>query len=328
LERNGEIYWNRLHQIQNIQICIEHNCFLEDCINVNHDQKKYPLFFPSIKSCPIRKPRYNESENLLTIAKSCVKILFNEYQINFDYISRARRLGYGFGNRVKQIEIENDFNEFYSESYFSPIEYSQLLFIKYKITNPYRHILLDYFFSTKERQDIVAPFYKKKFWDKGFFGQGPWACINPKCKFFGKMTITEPEFNYDGKSNRTVGLFTCSCGSMYTMSFMVKENNVIKTNIKKIRESKRGIKLVKSNDYKEKQEVWQKEWAILKSAKKTTSEQKRRLYYLSARLKSTDPDWKSKIAASVKKIDDAKAKERKLILKKKQIQLVQVQNPV
>jgi len=319
-EQYGEIYWNLFHQIPDIQLCIDHNCFLEDCINTSHSQKKYPFFLPQIDDCPVKKPRYNTNDILLALAKSCVNVVSNDYTIDFDYTSRARELGYSLGNRVDQIAFENDFNEYYPKEIFGGIEYSPLLFIRYKITNPYRHIMLDYFLlRRKEKRGTIVPSNKVKFWDKEYFGNGPWDCIDPKCR----KKIKKPEFNYDGKARRTIGLFSCSCDSRYSMSYLIERDKITKTNVRKIRKSKIGSKPKKAPMHVGKElKTMRKEWLELKSKGKLTSEGRRRLYYLSARLKTIDKDWVSSVSSKIKQIKNDNGLKMKASSIEKQIHLV------
>jgi hypothetical protein len=286
---------------------------LEDCYNPSA-RTKYPFYIPNIENCPAEKPKYNTSEILLALGKLCVQVLNGCHKISFDYSHRAQALGYSQGAKMNQILIEKDFNHFYSEKFFSKKEYSPLLFIKHKITNPYRHIMLDYFLSSKmQKTGIVAKTIKLPFWDKYLFGSGPWPCINPLCKEFGKNLIANPDFKYDSKSKRTVGLFYCSCGTTYTKSFAVKDGIIIKTNLKIRKKTVRGIKLKDSKDIsKNELSALQEEWIQLKSELSLTNNDKRKLYALTTRLNRINRDWVSDQKIKIKNFKDAETKNKKI----------------
>lgn len=315
LRNYGEIYWNRLHQIPEIQICVKHNCFLEDCDKSNNSEliRKYPIYIPTIEICPIREPRYNGSELLLSLGKSCVNILNVESPINFEYASRVKAKGYvfGHGNNVDRISIEKAFNELYSEEIFSGIEYTSLLFNRYKITNPYKHVMFDYLLSSLNIKPGKTPeLIKTKFWDKKYFGNGPWICINKSCKVHKRNKVNISKFNYDAKAKKTIGYLSCVCGTSYSMSFLIEDNKIKTTFIRKVfKPIAKSLNKPAINVIKKQLHTLREECFKLKTKQQLTADERRRVAYLSRLLKKSDTNWYDKISQRAKQIQLKNVKE-------------------
>ena len=232
LEKYGEIFWNRNHQIPGIGICVEHDCFLEDIIQDNSTYTKYPLYMPMVKYCPIKEARINSSESIRLVARNCISILGDQHHVDLDYLNRAKNLGYAKYGKIDHKSIERDFNSFYQDNHFLNIRYSKKQLALEKKSTPYRIIMMDCFLKSKSQTNYQSPRERVEFWDQHFFGDGPWNCANPKCKWYSKPGIKNAKFFYDNKKQRTIGYFLCNCRMNYNKSFAIESGSIVKVLIK------------------------------------------------------------------------------------------------
>lgn len=81
-----------------------------------------------------------------------------------------------------------------------------------KTFHPLRHLLLMQFLDLtldKVFNDNIE--YKP-------FGEAPWPCLNGGAEHYLQPVIDNLKITYDGKSKKTIGTFTCSCGFVYSRS--------------------------------------------------------------------------------------------------------------
>jgi len=158
MEEFGELFFNRFHQIPEIRVCQKHRCYLNECILEPLAPLKYRFFRPTKECCPISTIAYCDSTVTLDLAKFHTRIAEGTYKIDFDYVKRARELGYSKGSRVNQVKIAYDYNRFFSQTISHFPRYSNLIFEQEEISDSYRHLLLDYFFFVKSENGIPADY--------------------------------------------------------------------------------------------------------------------------------------------------------------------------
>lgn len=292
LTKNEELYWNRLHQIPDIKICTSHYCYLEEAVNPEYSEgnRKFPLIVPDEKSCPINVPRSCSSKEIIELAELMIRILKGEYSIQNNYNQRAKNLGFASGRFLDRDKIGNEYSKFYKNINVPYPTLNINVFLDNKVWNPTRHLLLDYFLNrfTPQGQPIKVEHYK--FWDKSYFGNGPWNCLNASCKHFGKPSIKVGIFRYDSKSRRTIGSFSCSCGTTYLMSFLIVANKIEKTRIRILKGSRQSEVKPKNFNLKKRNEQ-RKQWLDLAQLDTKTQIQKRAFYRFSKWLENNDPKW-------------------------------------
>lgn len=224
----GEFYFDRLHQIPSILVCTKHKCYLQKATIEPEDGLKHPHCKPTLKSCPIERVEYCKMPMVVEIAKICAAIAEGTYKIDFDYKKRARKLGYILGKYVDQSSIRSDYNKFFYGQIASSHPYNRFLFMPEKFSNPYRHILFDFFLSEREKEGLVHGQAKATTFDRIYFGNGPWKCINKICEWYDKDTIHAVSFNYSRKVKRTIGRFKCSCGVEYSRCYVIKNGTMVR----------------------------------------------------------------------------------------------------
>lgn len=287
LEKYGELYWNRNHQIPGIGICVEHKCFLEEIVPDESTYRKYPLYLPTTRNCPVKEARISRSLSIELVARNCIEILRGNKQVDFNYSDRIKRLNYTIQNNVDHRSIERDFNKFYSDEHFLGMHYD-IRFISQPgaRTNPYLNVMIDAFISHFSSRE------KERFWDKHFFGEGPWTCVNSKCKGYFKPRIANVKFNFDYKYRRTIGYFKCDCGVRFNKCFTVNEGTITSTHIMILHRERLNVSQTGTSNAQIHNLINKRaEWLRLKYLPKKTVAEYYRNKALSKWLKGFDSLW-------------------------------------
>ncbi|MFN7488829.1 MAG: TnsD family Tn7-like transposition protein [Chryseotalea sp.] len=225
LQKYSTPYWKRIHQIPGVELCIEHNCFLE---RPNIPKLKYvrqvSSHFPSLEIISSRRPRINHSTNYYNINLIVKQLLEERIVIDLDFNNRIRFSDFFSGGKVKNLNLQSAFNSFYSELRILPEFKSE------NITSDFisgRHgkksymtkLALDYFFKNYKPIQLVCN-ERTPFWDRHLFGNGPWNCLNVLCTHYNSNVILTANFRYEELNGKTIGHFDCPiCNSSYSKSF-------------------------------------------------------------------------------------------------------------
>lgn len=230
IERYGEPYIHREHQLQGIDICAHHELRL----------KKYPVDFSMqsrIEFVRFEAKRisfsvlqevesYEYFETEVQLAKMAYQLLhitkLSREIINQKYHSLLREHNLvTVSNRVRQAELYQAFHSKLPtgllEKYDSAInvadEYNWLKVItrnSIRHVHPIRHLLFFYYLDL----DVPQLFLVKE--NQGPFGKGPWPCLNKAAIHYKKHVISRVTVTRDFKSNASIGTFNCSCGFIYS----------------------------------------------------------------------------------------------------------------
>lgn len=231
IERFGEPYIHREHQLQGINVCAHHSLHL----------KKYPIDFTM--SSRIEFIRFEQKKMDLSVlqgvqekysdlevqlARMAYKLLkvniskFSREKIVNKYRALLRERGYiTTANHVRQQDlhkdflrkIPNDFLEKYESFLDTDDEYNWLKVLTRNINrhvHPIRHL---YFLCFLEQD--VERFLEEVTEDQGSFGSGPWPCLNKAANHYKRLVIEKVTVTRDYKSNAPIGTFECSCGFVY-----------------------------------------------------------------------------------------------------------------
>lgn len=229
----GQAYWHRIHQIPGIQICPEHQCLLREYQPTLEEMRgrKYYMLRPAMISQSLSEVRANACTSMLVVAREFEKILRGNTKFDVNGINYAPSLlqkGYYDKNRLRRTELCNQFQEFYrhtsnplvktlvSECY----HWVGTLVIKpQSVFNPHQHILFNQFISSLK--PLVFPRLEHP------FGNGPWPCFNKVSNHYLKPVVISMNHHINKTNGRVVGVFTCSCGMIYSKSFTRKKKKVV-----------------------------------------------------------------------------------------------------
>ncbi|QOY37725.1 TnsD family Tn7-like transposition protein [Anaerobacillus isosaccharinicus] len=231
IERFGEPYIHREHQLQGINVCAHHSLHL----------KKYPIDFTmssriefirfeqsKMDLSALQSVQANYSDLEVQLAQMAYKLLkvniskYSRENIVKKYRALLRERGYiTTANQVRQQELHKDFlrkipNNFL-EKYDSFLdiddEYNWLKVLTRNIkrhVHPIRHL---YFLCFLEQD--VKRFLEEVTEDQGPFGSGPWPCLNKAANHYKRPVIEKVTVTRDYKSKAPIGTFECSCGFVY-----------------------------------------------------------------------------------------------------------------
>lgn len=230
IEKYGEIYVNRIHQLPGVLVCSEHNNIL---CNMN--------IIPGLKLSPkYLLPKFNQTElEDIYVPESIIKelILFEldvRYilsigtQLNRDnlkekYLELLKLKGLAFP-RLKQIKnIQEQIKKTYSKEF---LEYFNLRFDN---SRKWISDILRNNKSYNEERDYIETIIVmrtlagsvKEFFEinKEYkpFGDGPWVCMNPFCEGFGVRSIGEINTGIHRNTGLLYGEVKCVCGFTYRL---------------------------------------------------------------------------------------------------------------
>lgn len=230
IEKYGEPYIHREHQLQGVLICPHEG----------EELKKYPI--DKTNSSNIEFIRLDEK---LLDLKSTRKIEGRYYEILYKLSKDAyfllqtdlhniskndlleKYMNYLFvrglatsGMRVKSRELYEEFISFYGMEFLDMMECSidydnghnwfRKLTSNSKTVHPIRNLLFINFLNA----DIYSFFHgiKKQY---NPFGKGPWACLNKISDHYKKDVVNNLKITYDGHPG-PVGTFSCKCGFVHS----------------------------------------------------------------------------------------------------------------
>ncbi|SHJ75177.1 TniQ protein [Clostridium cavendishii DSM 21758] len=232
IEKYGEVYIHREHQLQGVFICPHDGAELKqysvDKTNSSRIEfirlNKNLLEFRNIQI--INNKQYDK---LYKLAKDAYYLLEHD----LSKISKERLLDkykdilYAKAlttttKRVKQQDLYEEFIAFYGKEFLDLMEsnidnddeYNWLRVITRNLkrtVHPIRHLLLinfldgdiEHFFSSFK--DEFKP-----------FGKGPWPCLNKASNQYRRNVVTDLKITEDYKTRVPVGTFKCECGFIYS----------------------------------------------------------------------------------------------------------------
>ncbi|WP_052255581.1 TnsD family Tn7-like transposition protein [Salinicoccus sp. YB14-2] len=231
IEKYGETYIHREHQLQGIDLCAHHYLRL----------KKYPIDltkqsriefirfeekqmdFSTLQE--VAQPNYFDIQ--VELARMTNQLLNSEIELfsredvfqKYRLLLRERNL-ITTSNHVRQKELfvnfQAKFPKGFLEKYESALneedEYNWLKVLTRNMkrhVHPFRHLLFLYFLD----QNIESFLQVRE--DAGPFGKGPWPCLNKAANHYKQLVINDVTITRDYKSVNPIGTFECSCGFIY-----------------------------------------------------------------------------------------------------------------
>ncbi|KZL93249.1 TnsD family Tn7-like transposition protein [Clostridium magnum] len=229
VQKFGEAYVHRLHQVEGILTCPTHKCFLNTY--KIHQNKVSRLQFITFHTDILEFDRCNFIDNSLSIlteiSNGMSYLLKNELD-NFDqnkihhlYIQLLRNKGLVTNSqRIEQRKLYEKFISYYGIDILKLLkclpdsgnEYNWLKVITRKpkrVVNPLRQVLFMIFLVQSVEEFFKIPnnfnISRKKF-----------PCLNPVCDKYKKYVINRYNIKKDCKTNDEIGTFYCKCGFVYS----------------------------------------------------------------------------------------------------------------
>lgn len=224
IETVGEAWWNRLHQLQGVNICSTHYVCLHKVVLTGR-KKLLPLSV-HINKKEIDEIKYVSKDSMhVKIAKEIEWLVLNHgktsyFSLHQQYKERLKAKGlFSYEGEVfRTRKISKLFVDFYSNGFlemFNSVVKTEnsrnwiANLINKKRTHPLRHVLFIVFLTES----------LEEFFQRGFiylpFGQGPWKCLNPVATHKDSFCINNIELEQNADTRKLIGIFKCTCGFQY-----------------------------------------------------------------------------------------------------------------
>ncbi|MGP0580071.1 TnsD family Tn7-like transposition protein [Paenibacillus peoriae] len=236
LDRFGETYWHRTHQLPGVLVCSIHKCLLlENCLECNENFMDQRIQYPALPSTFCKNHhslnemiRFVEDPRLFGLSAFSTFILeggygdYNMEQIHAKYMQRLAQFGYCTATgRVKQREVRYRFLNQYNSQFLKQIavpfpEESEFNWLSTILRKPRRaqHPLLHILII----QMLWDSPEKLKFEVKTSpFSSGPWPCLSPISNHYLAYVIPNVKVTRCSDTGKPVGTFECPiCGFTYS----------------------------------------------------------------------------------------------------------------
>jgi Tn7-like transposition protein D/TniQ len=231
LDRYGEIYWHRLHQITGVFICPEHFTLLHNSTISFQGLNRHEYYAASSDNCVAAEPcdTYSDrtKQQLQTLATDIWWLLNRNLAAHspeyFQQQYRSLLIDREYANsngRVRRVRLDRDFRLFYDREMLALLDSSlaengdvhwlfDLPCKHRKSFHPIRHLLLIRFLT-----DSVDRFFSTKYQYQPF-GKAAWICLNPAANHYRKPVITDLKISHCLENKRPLGVFSCECGMIY-----------------------------------------------------------------------------------------------------------------
>ncbi len=230
---HGELYWRRDHQLPSVLVCPEHGCSLLES-NVSFVQhSRYEFIAATHENCPpharpvIPVADQTTLSHLQSLARLSAELLRNppipQTFAGWTAFYRGRMIEIGLtlaDGRIDQQRFSQEFRNYYGRTLeilpgvlqgneFSGNWLKAMVRKHRKANHPLYHLLVRNFLAQRDLVQRDRPV--------SLFGTGPWECLNP----LAEHRATSPIKDVVQHSNhgKITGVFTCTCGYVYTRSF-------------------------------------------------------------------------------------------------------------
>lgn len=230
---HGELYWRRDHQLTSVLVCPEHGCSLLES-NISFVQSsRYQYIAATHENCPQHArpiiPLVDQATltHLQCLAQLSVELLDNPPKPrtfpSWTAFYRNRMIEVGLtlsDGRIDQQRFSQEFRNYYGRTLellpgvlegneFSGNWLKAMVRKHRKANHPLYHLLVQIFLAQRDLSQRDRPV--------SLFGTGPWECLNP----LAEHQSTSPIKDVVQHSNhgKITGVFTCTCGYVYTRSF-------------------------------------------------------------------------------------------------------------
>ncbi|MCM3081680.1 TnsD family Tn7-like transposition protein [Brevibacillus invocatus] len=232
INRHGEPYWHRIHQVPGVFFCPFHKTALHKLLGPvadRHGLTILPIAKSMFTSTPLIESTSEEvAEKLCELANDIflliqTKALSSLYQSKQILLPQLHRQGYvTASSRIRQQPLADRFKEFYGKelleildsTFLENHQSSWLTFSTRKerrTIHPIRQILLIRFLYGSF--ETFATQLDKKY---APFGNAPWPCLNKAADHFREFTVQECQITRCSDTGRPVGTFYCDCGFVYS----------------------------------------------------------------------------------------------------------------
>lgn len=228
---HGELWWRRDHQLPGVLVCTTHACLLLESEISFSQFSRHQFIAATSKNCPSHaRPVVHLMdkvclEHLQRIAWRSADLLCNpptgRTLARWTEFYRSHMLETGLSKSVATVDqhrFDDEFRRFYGRvlellpsvmdgGNFAGDWLASIVRKHRKGSHPLYHILVQDFLAQREPRISL-------------FGAGPWPCINPLANHTSHSPIKT--FAQHRNHGHRVGVFSCTCGYVYTRCLDVK----------------------------------------------------------------------------------------------------------
>lgn len=231
IERYGEPYWHRVHQLAGVKVCPTHRNLLQRLMSPmsdRHGLTALPISRDKFESIPIIMNLNEHVKGLLLGVASDIQLLIQMQDTQVFYNSRRllihRLSEMGLvtpGARVRQRKLQEQFVTFYGRELLNMLEcapqqndhnwLASATRSMRKVVHPLRlMLLLRYLYGS------FSEFLKPSDQELAPFANGPWPCLNQAADHYRGAIIKECKVTRCSDTGQPVGTFRCACGFSYS----------------------------------------------------------------------------------------------------------------
>ena len=231
IQRYGEPYWHRVHQLPGVYLCPQHQRVLHNLtspLSDRHGLNGLPISRHMFRSIPVIEDLPDKLNDRLSNIAEDIHLLVQQdnlpalYDLRQVILPRLAEKGFvTVSSRIRQQKLCEQLVLFYSrelldlvDSYPTESRYSwleQSTRIARRAIHPLRQMLLIRFLYGSFREfldrtdEINAP-----------FGNAPWPCLNKAADHYKNFVVTQCDITRCSDTGQPVGTFVCSCGFSYS----------------------------------------------------------------------------------------------------------------
>lgn len=230
----GNSYWHRLHQLPGVEVCPQHQVFLENSsvgIRTGRNKLQFISVEQILQAMSVKRiDLANKDHKVLLQIASDASWLLDNPKLNTNPKGLHNRylrllIDHGLATYTGSIHVKRLLEEF-AKHYSSDL--LQLLHCELRdndveksswllrlargskhAQHPIYHLLLIQFLGRKAEDFFKLPE------ELSFFGEGPWPCLNHAAEHFGQPVIQKCTLSTRLRDNSPIGRFRCDCGFAY-----------------------------------------------------------------------------------------------------------------
>ncbi|THE13184.1 hypothetical protein E1I69_08785 [Bacillus timonensis] len=234
IDRYGETYWHRVHQLPGVYVCPIHRIPLLTSLKQIESSIQYQFILPGEDIFDNTLGRDYNQEIIEQLYEYAVQAnwLLNQFEIDINSNFREKYSYFLEKNKfnirkgvVNQDKWKNAFRQFYHPEVLEMLNVatdftkehcwvSKIVRTGNQITHPMQHILAIMVLCRNLADFFLINLTVDKEDDP--FGTGPWPCLNPAHKLYMQDVIETITISKCKKTKNLIGKFQCSCGFIYT----------------------------------------------------------------------------------------------------------------